>query len=286
LASDLVDEALDRAGIKATTSIVEFGAVILGLQEARFDGCAAMWRTAARESFLLFSEPYLENRLVLVGRTGSDVTAARLADLAGKRVAMVGAYAYGDTVSDATEPLFIKGQNDQENLQKLLAGEVDYILVDELLIRYVLQNQKGDAARYLQIGSTPLIRRTLHFAVKKDLSGSDAIVEKFNAEIKKMLADGTYNQILRLSWIRADVDGDGRMELVPMNAHAGEIPPNAGYNVLPLDPDSQQSEETDRIWIDGRTYESWDSVPDRQKAPENVVPDVSRPSSTLFKFEF
>ena len=42
-------------------------------------------------------------------------------------------------------------------------------------------------------------------------------IEKFNAEIKKMQADGTYNIILRLDWIRADVDGDGRTELVAGN---------------------------------------------------------------------
>ena len=71
VAIELVHTALDHAGIRNAT----------------YDGSSAMWRSEKREQDLLFSEPYLENRLVLVGRKGSDVTAARMSDLAGKRVA-------------------------------------------------------------------------------------------------------------------------------------------------------------------------------------------------------
>ncbi len=286
LAIDLVHEALKRADIKATTSIVDFGAVILGLQDGSFDGSGALWQTPERESTLIFSEPYLENRLVLVGRAGSDVTFERLSDLKGKKVAVVGTYAYGESVKNATEPVFIKGQNDQENLQKLLGGEVDYMLVDELLIRYVLQHQKSDAAKYLQIGTTPLIRRNLHFAVRKAMPGSAAIVEKFDAEIKKMLADGTYNKILRLNWIRADVDGDGQTELVPMDPRAAAIPQTAGYKVLSPDASGDSADETDRYYIDGQTYEGWDDVPEHYKLPEEVFqkPDVPKPFLYQFKF--
>jgi len=286
LAIDLVHGALDRAGITATTSIVEFGAVILGLQDGSFDGSGALWHSAERETFLLFSEPYLENRLILVGRAGSDVSAVRLSDLKGKRVAVVGTYAYGETVKNASEPLFVNGQNDQENLQKLLTGEVDFMLVDELLIRYVLQYQKSDAAKHLQIGSTPLVRRNLHLAVRTALPGSKAILEKFDAEIKKMLADGTYNRILRLNWIRADVDGDGRMELVPMNARAGRIRPTTGYRILSPDTTGEPSDETDRYFIDGQAYEGWDNVPERYKLPEEVFQEPDFPKPFLYKFTF
>jgi len=286
LAIDLVHEALIRTGVSAATSIVDFGAVILGLQDGRFDGSGALWRSPEREKFLLFSEPYLENRLVLVGRAGSDVTAERFSDLNGKKVAVVGTYAYGDSLKNATEPVFLKGQNDQENLQKLLGGEVDYMLVDELLIRYVLQHQKSDASKYLQIGTTPLIRRTLHFAVRKALPGSAAIVEKFDAEIKNMLADGSYNKILRLNWIRADVDGDGQTELVPMNPRAAAIPQIAGYKVLSPDSGGEPADETDRYYIDGQTYEGWDNVPEQYKLPEEVFQEPDVPKPFLYKFTF
>ena len=45
---------------------------------------------------MFFSDAYLENRLVLVGRSGTDVTAKSLTVLKGKRVAVVKGYAYGE----------------------------------------------------------------------------------------------------------------------------------------------------------------------------------------------
>jgi ABC-type amino acid transport substrate-binding protein len=287
LAIDLVHEALERAGIKATTNIVDWSAVTPGLRDGSFDGSAAIWHTAQRESFLLFSNPYLENRLVLVGQKGSDVSAESLSHLIGKRVAVVESYAYGETVEKAAGPQLVEGLNNQGNLRRLLNGDVDYMLVDDLLIRHLLEYQQDEAIRFLQIGSTPLVRRTLHFAVRKDLPGAEAIIESFNAAISTMLADGTYNDILQLSWIRADVDGDGRLELVPRTDKIGAVAPVAGYHVVWPGQGKDPSATPDRFLIKGQLYESWAAVPDHYKVPSSDPVD-GYPGSTsgLVGFKF
>src|SRR5262245_57720349 len=89
LALDLVHAALARTGITADTTIVADGALTPALRNGRFDGSAALWRDDERELELVYSRPYLQNRLVLVGRRGSDVSPTSLAILAGKRIALV-----------------------------------------------------------------------------------------------------------------------------------------------------------------------------------------------------
>ena len=84
-ALDLVDAALERMGIHAETVIVDEARLTPSLLRGEFDGSAALWRDAERERALIYSQPYLENRLILVGRQGSDVSATSLADLAGKQ---------------------------------------------------------------------------------------------------------------------------------------------------------------------------------------------------------
>lgn len=283
LAIDLAHKALERAGISADTTVVEWKDVTAGLRDGRFDGSAAIWHSAERETFLQFSDPYLENRLVLVGNKGSDVSAASLADLAGKRVAVVEQYAYGEEVENVEGPLFIEGPSDQHNLQRLLEGEVDYLLVDELLIRYLVEHRQEEVTRYLQIGETPLVRRALHLAVRRKLPDAESLVERFNTEIKQMQADGTYNVILRLDWIRADVDGDGRPENVTRNTRAGEAPPAAGYSILSTIPRESSVKLDDRYFIGGRVYENWEAVPERYKAPP--PPTVKeKPPPALLRF--
>jgi len=281
LAIDLAHKALERASIGADTTIVEWQDVTAGLRDGRFDGSAAIWHSAERAKYLLFSEPYLENRLVLVGAKGSDVSAASLADLAGKRVAVVEQYAYGEEAEAVEGPLFIEGPSDQHNLQKLLAGDVDYMLVDDLLIRYLVEHQQEEATRLLQIGGTPLIRRALHLAVRRELPEAESLIEKFDTEIKKMQADGTYNVILRLDWIRADVDGDGRAEFVARGTEAGETAPTAGYSIVSTIPRESSVKLDDRYFIGGRVYENWEEVPERYKAPPPPKPKQESPPALL-----
>ena len=75
-ALDLVEAGLGRIGVKASTTIVEASQFTSALLSGPFDGSAAAWKDAEREKTLLFSQPYLENRLMLVARRGGDVSAA------------------------------------------------------------------------------------------------------------------------------------------------------------------------------------------------------------------
>jgi len=284
VAVELVHTALQRAGISATTTIVEWKEVETGIRKSRFDGCAAMWRTEKRARDLFFSQPYLENRLVLVGRRGSDVSATKMSDLAGRRVAAVGRYAYGSEIENSIGVYYINSRNDQDSLDKLLAGEVEYMLVDELVVRYLLTHQREEAISKLEIGSTTLGRRKLHLAIRRDLPGAREIIDAFNAEIRTMLADGTYAGILQVGWIRADVDGDGLDELVTLGDSLGQTPPGSVYDVfgdaIETDP------EKERVFVAGSIYEGWDAVPEEYK--RQTVPDEQKMKlgTTIFTLKF
>ena len=70
-ALDLVEAGLrPHRGQDRRTTIVDAAQFTTSLLSGQFDGSAAAWKDAARERALLFSQPYLENRLVLVGTPG------------------------------------------------------------------------------------------------------------------------------------------------------------------------------------------------------------------------
>ena len=66
-ALDLVDVALGRVGITAETVIVDEARLTPSLLSGEFDGSAALWRDTERERVLIYSQQYLENRLILPG---------------------------------------------------------------------------------------------------------------------------------------------------------------------------------------------------------------------------
>src|SRR5262245_29861130 len=57
-ALDLVEAALGRVGMAATTTIVEPSKFTPALLSNAFDGSAAAWKDPERESALVFSQPY------------------------------------------------------------------------------------------------------------------------------------------------------------------------------------------------------------------------------------
>lgn len=282
VAIDLVHEALVRSDVRSSTEIVDFDKVIQGMGLGNFDGSAALWKDAEREQFLYFSAPYLENRLVLVGRKDTDVGAKDFTALAGMKVAVVAGYSYGEDLADEQAPDFVEGLNDQENLTRLLAGEVDYMLVDELLIRHVALHQKADVEAHLAIGTHPMVSRSLHFALSRGVPGAEAIIARFDEAITAMIADGTFNTILGLHWIRADVDGDGVPELIGSGESVGPEGPEVTYDLAAND----DGGGPDRFWIEGEIYETWDDVPEKYKyqTPKDEV--TEDPGATLYQLEF
>jgi polar amino acid transport system substrate-binding protein len=294
-ALDLVEAALGRIKRASTTTVVPPAQFTAALISGKFDGSAAAWKDAERERELLFSEAYLENRLVLVGRFGADVSAKALADLKGRRVAIVEGYAYGDAV-EKSGAVFVRAANEEESLSLLLKLAVDFTLMDDLVVEYILRNYPKESATRLQIGSTPLITRELYLALRKTLPDAATIIAGFNAQLRGMVADRTYHRLLHVEWIAADINGDNRPELVPATDRPGPVPPQRVYTLfssttsrslietLPTLEIARDPLNNSGFYLGGNVYSDWASVPENYKTTNSRAPDPRRSTATLFTF--
>jgi len=289
-ALDLVEAAFGRIGVSSTTAIVSAPEFTSSLLSGRFDGSAAAWKDPERERALLFSQPYLENRLILVGRRGSDVSATTLASLSGKRIAIVDGYSYGDAV-DSASPAFVRTPTEEESLTQLLNGAVDYTLMDELVVRYITNNYPEEAQSTLQFGVTPLVTRPLFLAIRKDLPGVESIVERFNAQIRGMIADRTYHRLLHVEWILADVDGDGVAEYVAGGDRVGTVEPQGAYSIATSTITATETVNRPpqptprRFYVGGNLYSDWASVP-RPFKIESSGWSPGRSTASIFTFKW
>ena len=285
-AIDLVEAALKRLGISAETAIVPEGTLTSALLEGKFDGSPALWRDPERESKLVYSKPYLENRLVLVARKGDDVSAPALPALAGKRIALVDGYAYGDALKVPRGPTYVAASTVEQSLEKVLAGEADYALMDELVVQYLLTNYPNEVKTRLAIGTQPLLVRTLHFALRRNVIGAESIVARFDAEIPKMIADHSYQLLLKLGWMEADVDGDGKTELVPASDQAGNSPPVRRYEAVTVTANKPKPDAPKRFFLGGQVYEGWANVPDKYKVMDSLKTPQGSQIVPVFSFKW
>jgi polar amino acid transport system substrate-binding protein len=283
-ALDLVEAALGRVGVAARTTIVAPARFTPSLMTGPFDGSAAAWKDAEREQALIFSRPYLENRLVLVGRRGADVSVSALAGLTGRRVAVVDGYSYGDAV-ERSGPVFVRSLGEEDSLRRLLAGEVDYTLMDDLVVQYLVSSYPKESEARLQIGSTPLITRELYFAVRRTRADAASIVSRFNEQIRGMIVDRTYHRLLHLDWIRADVDDDGVAEYVPSSDRPGPTEPLRVYALTSASAEAvSATTRAPGFFLGGTIYTDWATVPESYKEPNPRYPDSRRSTASVFKF--
>ena len=87
--------------------------------------------------------------------------------------------------------------------------------MDAVVIHYLISNHGEEARTRRAFGSTPLLTRSLPDA--------ESIILQFNAELRGMIADGSYHRLLQLDWIRATVQGPGLQQQTDPGRHAVRI---------------------------------------------------------------
>lgn len=261
LAFNLVQEAFDRIDTEVELLITDFKSVESGIKEGTYQGSSAFWMKEERYETMYYSDAYLHNQLILLGRKGTNVDIKRFSELSGQKIGLVKGYSYGDSLSMVEDLQITYGKNDQENLENLLSNKVDLILVDAILIEYMLNYQINDVSQLLEFAKTPIITRSLHVALNKTVPDSENIIAKLNKEFKTMISDGTYNKILHFDWIHADVDGDGVLDLVFTGDRVGTSQPSSGYAVHSL----AQNNDQKTVYLNGEKYDNWEDVPSEYK---------------------
>jgi len=211
-AEELVCRALERSGWSCRVKVSDWDVVLNEARIGVIDGIAAAWRNPERETFLLFSEPYLTNRIVPVINDENPVTVDSLSDLAGRRVALVTNYAYGEEITAAMSDFdAVKLKNSLQAIRAVRNGEADVALVDELVARDELYKSLMTGLTALDV---VLAYRDLHFAITKRHPLAQVIIEDFHRAYKMMLADGTVNEILDVDWLATDFGQSGQMDVV------------------------------------------------------------------------
>jgi polar amino acid transport system substrate-binding protein len=158
LSTDLVEQALARAGY--TTSYVEvpWERAVLGLKRKDYDVLINAWYSDERAEYGYFSQPYLVNRIRFMQRKGSDIHFETLADLYSHSIAVVRGYAYSKEF-DSDPQLLKVGVGSFEIAARMLhAGRVQLALEDEVVARYMLGNTLSSIRDELEFSAAAVER--------------------------------------------------------------------------------------------------------------------------------
>ncbi len=201
---EVAKEVASRLGLSEPTLMpINWDSKVLELNAGNID---FIWNgltiTDERKGEMLFSDPYMDNRQIIVVKADSAIQSK--ADLAGKAVAAQADSSAMEAIQGEPDVMnsfgnLVESPDYVEALMELKQGSVDAVVVDETMgSYYISQDENPDAYRILDdnFGEE---QYGIGFRLG-DVALKDAIQEQLNA----MVEDGTFAEISQ-KWFAHDV---------------------------------------------------------------------------------
>jgi polar amino acid transport system substrate-binding protein len=196
VAVSIATVALKRAGYTSSFALQKWPDDLESTRLGRYDMIASIWFTEDRARDLVFSDPIFENRVKLMVRSDSDIKISNPEALKGYRIGLVEDYAYTQGAYSKLPIEIIKATTVEENLQRLLEGNIDIVVMDEQVALYTLNNKIPGGIKQIRFARDALSTRQLKVAVSRKRSDAEQIISDFNNALRGMKDDGSYLDIL------------------------------------------------------------------------------------------
>lgn len=174
-------------GMEVKMESMEFDSLLVALQNGQIDAViAGMTATDERRETVDFSTPYYMATQVMIVKEDSDIATA--ADMADKKICVIQGYTGEVCVQDMgyTYEAFKKGT---EAVMELVNGKCDVVVLDSATAQKYVSDNEG-----LKIVEDASAFESEEYAIAVQ-KGNTELLDKINASIEKMLADGTINDL-------------------------------------------------------------------------------------------
>ena len=174
-------------GMEAKMENMEFDSLLIALQNGQIDAViAGMTVTDERKETVDFSTPYYTATQVMIVKEDSDI--AKATDMEGKKIAVVQGYTGEVCVNDLGYS-YEAFKKVTECIMELVNGKCDVVVLDSATAsKYVADNE-----------GLKIVEDTEAFGAEEYAiavaKGNTELLDKINASIEKLLADGTVSEL-------------------------------------------------------------------------------------------
>ena len=196
LALEMVEHIFSSTSVQPTISIENWSRAVQGAQLGVYNGLAAAWYSDERAQDLMFSEPYLSSKLIILKRRSEPRNFTDLRQLSGARLGVRTDYAYGVDLAAIPRLTLVEENHLIQNLRNLLSGKVDFEIGDKRTIIHQLNEYLKDKLNQVSVTGIQLDPVARHVAVSRSLKGHEKIIADFNASLAKAKTDGTHQAIV------------------------------------------------------------------------------------------
>lgn len=176
--------------------------LMAGLKAGEVDMLLGASKTAAREEYAFFSEPYRKEQFVLFVRSAEVASLPQntMTDFlsSGKKLGIVSEYYYGEELAqlysdDKLKTNFVEASLSELNLARLIDEEIDGMLEDRFVAASMLRRKGLDktvSPHSISLGDNDV------YVMFSKVAVTDSKVNAFNAAMAAIRQNGEYDAIL------------------------------------------------------------------------------------------
>ena len=195
---DILQALCSRIGATCSFVAIQNDGLTPALQDGKVDAVATGWTiTPKRLKVLDFTDKYYTNYRRFLACPASPVADASPAGLKGRPIGTQAATASADYLAAAYKESDVRlYKSMDEAYADLAAGRIDAVFASEATSYDFTQGEAGKACKFVGDRATgeKLIGAGVGIALRKD---ETALKEKLNAALKQIIADGTYDAIVK-----------------------------------------------------------------------------------------
>jgi len=188
--------ALENMGVRPLVQLVPFKRALAMLEEGQADLTTSLSFRAERDDYLYWSLPYrTDTNYIFFTRKDSAFQPTRIEELRGRKVGVVRGFVFPSAFADDPAIEKVEAPHVPSMVGMLLEGRFDAIIVNSIVGKHELKA----TGRMAEVRQAPFILRTP--GDKGTVMGfskvrvSREFVDRFDAEIRKMLDNGTIGRI-------------------------------------------------------------------------------------------
>ncbi|WP_306523385.1 ABC transporter substrate-binding protein [Rheinheimera sp.] len=188
--TQLVQQSFHSSGVQTTLQFLPWQKVPLAAEKA--NTASFLWfKTNELEQDWLFSDVLVEVKQQLIGRTEQNFNPKRWDELRPYRLGVTANYFYGVEFDQIKAELTLEtAVSDYANLQNLLAGKVDYVLMDPVVAHQLLLQMPSSTAKVRYLSKPVLTAQSAYLVCSRNYLPCIDIIRKFNLGLKKQRKAG------------------------------------------------------------------------------------------------
>lgn len=196
---NIMTEMFSQADLSIQMDILPFRRCLNYVKEGVQDGSFMIIKNAKREEYAIFTDPYLyiPTYLFYDKDRFSDFQWNAWENLQGYHIGIQQGFRYGQAFTSASERLKLRLEptaHIRQSIEKLLAGRIDFVLVNKARFKYLADKDPKIAER-LRMADKPVSTGKIYFAISKK-SPAVKFIPKLNEIIEKMTMDGSIETIV------------------------------------------------------------------------------------------